>query len=126
MKYLSTFIVAVCLAISFVANVYAINPLDEACVSNPAAAVCSDNSATKGKDQISGPEGVINTVFTWLVRIIGLTSVIMIIIGGFRYITSSGDSVGLKNAKNTIIYALVGLMVTVFAGIILRFVVNRI
>ena len=49
----------------------------------------------------------------------------MIIIGGLRYITSNGDSGNVTNAKNTILYAIVGLVIVALAQLIVRFVVQR-
>ena len=57
--------------------------------------------------------------------IVGIVSVIMIIIGGLRYITSGGDSQNVTNAKNTILYAIVGLVIVLFAQTIVRIVVSR-
>jgi hypothetical protein len=57
--------------------------------------------------------------------VVGAVSVIMIIIGGFRYIISGGDSNGVTGAKNTILYALVGLVVVLFAQIIVKFVLSN-
>ncbi len=54
--------------------------------------------------------------------VVGAVSVIMIIIGGFRYIISGGDSNGVSGAKNTILYAIVGLVIVLFAQVIVRFV----
>lgn len=54
--------------------------------------------------------------------VVGVVSVIMIIIGGFRYIISNGDSNGVQGAKNTILYAIVGLVIVLFAQVIVRFV----
>ena len=64
---------------------------------------------------------VINT----LSLIVGVVSVIMIIIGGLRYITSSGDSGNVTNAKNTILYAVVGLIIVLFAQVMVEFIVAR-
>ena len=50
----------------------------------------------------------------------------MIMVGGFRYMTSAGDPSGIKGAKDTILYALVGLLIAGFAGLILRFAVDKI
>ncbi len=58
--------------------------------------------------------------------VVGAISVIMIIIGGFRYIVSAGDSNGVSGAKNTILYALVGLVIVLFAQIIVRFVLTNV
>jgi len=54
----------------------------------------------------------------------GAIAVVMIIIGGFRYITSSGSPEATKGARNTIVYALVGLIIIATAQIIVHFVIN--
>lgn len=58
--------------------------------------------------------------------IVGVISVIMIIIGGLKYITSGGDSANVTGAKNTILYAVIGLVVVALAQFIVRFVLARI
>lgn len=58
--------------------------------------------------------------------IAGSIAVIIIIIAGFRYILSSGDPQEAAKAKNTILYALIGLVVIVLGSAIVRFVINRI
>lgn len=69
---------------------------------------------------------IIQTIIDVASIIVGAVSVIMIIIGGLRYITSSGDSGNITAAKNTIVYAIVGLVIVIFAQTIVRFVVDRI
>ncbi|HSW37456.1 MAG TPA: pilin [Candidatus Saccharimonadales bacterium] len=56
--------------------------------------------------------------------IVGIVAVLMIIYGGFRYITSGGESGNISNAKNTLIYALVGLIIVALAQFIVHFVLN--
>lgn len=56
--------------------------------------------------------------------IIGAIAVIMIIYGGIRYTTSAGDSSHVKAAKDTILYAVVGLVVAILAYAIVNFVVG--
>ncbi len=56
--------------------------------------------------------------------IVGVIAVIMIIVGGLKYITSGGDSGNVSTAKNTIIYAIVGLVIVALAQIIVRFVLT--
>ncbi len=65
---------------------------------------------------------VIN-VFSWIV---GIISVIMIIIGGLKYITSTGESSNINSAKNTILYAIIGLVVVALAQIIVLFVLGSV
>lgn len=76
----------------------------------------------EGNDAINN---IISTVVNLLSIVVGAVSVIMIIIGGLRYITSGGDAGNVQSAKNTILYAIVGLIIVVFAQVIVRFVVNR-
>ena len=68
---------------------------------------------------------LITTVINVFSIVVGIVAVIMIIYGGFRYITSGGDSGNIGNAKNTIIFAIVGLIIVALAQVIVRFVLNR-
>ena len=72
----------------------------------------------------------INTVFSsvtnLLIFLVGAISVIMIVIGGLRYVLSSGDSKAAADAKNTILYAVVGLVVAIAAYAIVSFVVTKV
>lgn len=76
----------------------------------------------EGSDNV---ENLIKTIINVFSAIVGSISVIMIIIGGFRYITSAGDSNSVGGAKNTILYAIVGLIIVAFAQIIVQFVLQR-
>jgi hypothetical protein len=71
----------------------------------------------------------LNALLTKVVNIIsgivGVIAVIMIIFGGFKYITSGGDSNNVSGAKNTIIYAIIGLVIVALAQIIVHFVLNQ-
>jgi hypothetical protein len=86
---------------------------------------CTNPSDKSGNPQ-KGLEGIIATVVNILTVIVGIVAVVMIIIGGFKYITSGGDSGSVTSAKNTIIYAIVGLIVVALAQFIVRFVLNRV
>ncbi len=69
----------------------------------------------------------LSSTITKLVNIIsavvGIASVVMIMFGGFRYITAGGDASKISTAQQTIIYALVGLVVVGFAQVLVRFVI---
>jgi hypothetical protein len=71
-------------------------------------------------------DAIITNVINILSLAVGVVSVIMIIVGGFRYVTSSGESSNVTSAKNTILYAVVGLVVVAIAQIIVRVVVNKV
>ncbi len=57
--------------------------------------------------------------------VVGVVAVIMVIVGGLKYITSSGDSNSVNSAKNTILYALVGLAAAGLAQVLVIFVVRK-
>ena len=71
-------------------------------------------------------EGLFKNIVNTLLYVIGAVSVIMIVIGGFRYVVSGGDSSSVTGAKNTILYAVVGLVIAVAAYAIVNFVVTNV
>lgn len=76
--------------------------------------------------QTPGTSGTITTVFTIVFSIVGAISVIMIIIGGIKYAGSQGDPNGTAKAKNTIIYAIVGVLVSIFAVTIVQYTIGKV
>jgi hypothetical protein len=68
---------------------------------------------------------LVGTVINIFSIVVGIVAVIMIIYGGFKYITSGGDSGNIGSAKNTILFAIVGLIIVAMAQIIVRFVLSR-
>lgn len=70
-------------------------------------------------------ENTIANVINLLSIAVGIVAVIMIIFGGFRYITSAGNEQAIANAKRTILYAIIGLIIVVFAQVIVRFVLRE-
>ncbi|MCA0228330.1 pilin [Patescibacteria group bacterium] len=81
----------------------------------------------KGGDQpdnLFGNGGIFQTVTNVLLFIIGAVSVIMLIIGGIRYTVSQGDSSAVTSAKNTILYAIIGLVVAILAYAAVNFVIG--
>lgn len=68
--------------------------------------------------------GMIKTIINVLLFVIGAVSVIMIVVGGIKYTTSNGDSNAVKSAKDTILYAIIGVVVSLLAFAIVNFVVT--
>jgi hypothetical protein len=68
----------------------------------------------------------ISSVVSVLMYILGVLSVIMIIVGGIRYTASNGDAGRIKAAKDTITYAVVGLVVAILAYAIVNFVIKNV
>lgn len=77
-----------------------------------------------GANKSSDLSPLIKKIIDLLSYIIGIVAVLMIILGGLRYILSGGDSNSISGAKNTILYALIGIVIVIFAQVIVRFVVN--
>lgn len=69
---------------------------------------------------------LIQSIINLLLTAIAIVSVIMLIIGGFKYTTSNGDANQVTAAKNTIMYSIIGLVVAIFAYAIVDFVVKKI
>jgi hypothetical protein len=85
----------------------------------------TDSCSATDADATTGIGEIIKTIINIFSIIVGAAAVIMIIYGGFRYITSGGDSGKVGNAKNTIIYALIGLIIVALAQVIVRFVLTK-
>jgi hypothetical protein len=69
-------------------------------------------------------DGAVNKIVTITLSITAAVALLMIVIGGFRYILARGDPNGMNQARNTIIYSLVGLAITMAAYSIVTFVVH--
>lgn len=82
----------------------------------------SVGQADPGAPSVDSAYGAAITIFSTL---IGLVSVIMILLGGYKYITSSGDANKAAAAKSTILYALIGVVLVVLAQTILKFTIAK-
>lgn len=71
-----------------------------------------------------GDTGVFKQVTNTILYIVGIIAVIMLIIGGIRYVTSGGDAKKVTDAKNTVLYAIIGLVIAFLAFAIVNFVVS--
>jgi hypothetical protein len=81
---------------------------------------CKDSATTT-----KGVRDTLTSVINILSILVGVVAVIMVIYGGFKYITSGGDSGKVTSAKNTIVYALIGLVIAALAQVIVRFVLAK-
>lgn len=88
---------------------------------------CSgDNAGTVICDnQDDTIQNYIKIIVDGLLFILGAVSVIMIIIAGIGYTTSGGDATSVTKAKNTLMYAVVGLVVALLAYAIVDFVLSK-
>ncbi|PLS81075.1 hypothetical protein CYG49_02995 [Candidatus Saccharibacteria bacterium] len=79
----------------------------------------------QSKRQLVGDGGIFQTVVNILLFVVGAVAVIMLIIGGIRYVISGGDQGAVTSAKNTILYAIVGIVVAFLAYALVNFVITQ-
>lgn len=84
-------------------------------------AKCSQATQSQ-PDNLFGPNGVFQQVSNILIFLVGAISVIMLIFGGLRYVVSTGEKGRVEDAKNTILYAVIGIVVAILAYAIVGFV----
>ena len=136
-KFWLTFIVILLLSVSFVALVatqkagaQGVNIAQSLCAGANLDYSAINNSGACGSGQIEASTLQLNNFVTSIISLlswaIGVVAVFMIIVGGFKYITSGGDSTGVTAAKNTILYAIIGLIIVALAQVIVRFILSRI
>lgn len=98
-----------------------------------AATTCTSaaDCVTKGVDQSGGSTApkadagaIIKSIVDILLFVVGAVSVIMIVIGGLKYVLSNGESAAVTSAKNTIFYAVIGLVVAALAYAIVHWVIS--
>lgn len=82
-----------------------------------------DGCDSAASDQI---DNTLAKVINMLSVVVGVISVIMMIIAGLKYTTSTGDSNSTASARNTIIYAVVGLLIVAMAQVIVKFVIGSV
>lgn len=69
--------------------------------------------------------GVLINIINGVIGSLGIVAVIVVVIGGILYMTSSGDSTKVKKAKDTILYGIIGLVICALAFAIVNFVIAK-
>lgn len=102
--------------------------VNDAFCKTPSAAntdVCKGVEASNTGNPLLGDDGLLTTVARILSFLVGFAAVVVIIIAGIQYILSNGDSGKISNAKDTLIYAVIGLIVAVVAQGIVSLVLTK-
>jgi len=73
---------------------------------------------------ISTPEDLAKKVVNWLLGLVSVIALIVLIIGGFRYLTSGGNEKAMESAKNIITWAVVGLIIILCSAIIINVIIS--
>lgn len=87
--------------------------------SNAGTSVCQASSTDNANSMVAN-------IISVMLYGIGIGAVIMIVVGGFKYVTSNGDSNNIQSAKNTILYAVIGLVVAILGQAIVLFVTRAV
>ena len=128
MKHLNKIILA--LGIPFFVGLAGLTIMPQVVHASPKSEVTKGITAANGgnecdDDSCTTLEGTVKTITDVLLFIVGAVAVIMIIIGGIRYVTSNGDGNQVTAAKNTVLYSVIGLVVALLAYAIVNFVLNQ-
>ena len=75
-------------------------------------------------EDLFGDTGVFKQVTNTILYVVGIIAVIMLIIGGIKYVISGGDAKKVTDAKNTVLYAIIGLVICFLAFAIVNFVIT--
>jgi hypothetical protein len=104
----------------------AVDVLNPACTTDANSTLCRSNTNQElNGNSLYGPNGVLTRAASMFAVIVGVAAVIMILVGGFKYVTSLGDPSNIKSAKDTIMYAIVGIIVAITAQSIVLLVLRR-
>jgi hypothetical protein len=128
MKYLKTVLKRISLGIAaaFIALIAITTPVFAA--TNPKQTLCEGSGGIwdgAACDNDVGQPSVVQTfqnISGILLFVIGAIAVIMVIIGGIKYVTSNGEQAQVTSAKNTIMYAIIGIVVAFLAYAIVNFI----
>lgn len=74
--------------------------------------------------KLVGVDGTFSNVVNTILYVTGIIAVAMLIIGGIRFMISRGDKDKVQKAKNTIVYAIIGLILVIFSYAIVNFIVS--
>ena len=120
-KLITVFLAVISFSLVFYGNHFAL--ADTA--STIKGGACEAAGGTCPSDSSGTLSDTVATVINVLSAVVGVLAVIMIIVGGLRYITSAGNPEGAKTARNTILYAIIGLVIVALAQLIVHFVLNK-
>lgn len=132
-KLIKTFFISIISAIALLVPVaapvavYAQTPnIDESLCTGASLSVSQGGDCSSTAAAEDSVNNIIRTVINVFSLVVGVISVIFIIVGGFKYITSGGDTNSVTSARNTIMYAIVGLVIVALSQIMVQFVLNRV
>jgi hypothetical protein len=85
----------------------------------------TSDCAKSNTDAETNANNLIAKIINVFSAVVGIVAVIMIVVGGFKYITSGGNDSNVSGAKNTILYAVIGLVIVALAQVIVKYVLSK-
>ena len=112
-----------------IAKTPSVDVLDEVCKNakreNPKAVPAACKDKNPGSNPIYGQKGILTSIINMVSILIGIAAVIMIIVGGLKFITSGSNPQDVTSAREMIIYAAIGLIVAASAQLLVRFILSK-
>jgi hypothetical protein len=118
-------LLAVACGVVFAQPVSAVDITSTACEGISQSAVCKDASAGQKSNPVFGPNGAMTRVISVLSIVLAVIAFIVVIIAGIKFATSGGDPSKVASARNTIIYAAVGIVIAAMAQGIVNVVLQK-
>ena len=115
--------VSVFLSTTFYSN--SVGALSEAACNatkNAGSTICK----SADEDNLDGQGGFISVITNTILFVAGIAAVIAIVLGGIKYASANGEAQKITSAKNTIMYSVIGLIITIMAWGIVQFVVTSV
>lgn len=112
--------IIICIAIIGLLSMVGLSSVSAMTLQEGAEAARCDGCPT----DLFGDNGAFKQITNTVLYIVGIIAVIMLIIGGIRYVISGGDSKKVTDAKNTVLYAIIGLVICFFSYAIVNFVIT--
>lgn len=113
------------IAVAPASPLFAVDVTSDACKDITTSAVCADAQAGKSTNPLFGADGILTTATRLLSFVVGIIAVIVLIVAGIRFAINGGNPQEITKARNTIIYACVGIILAVLSQAIVIFILEK-
>lgn len=103
----------------------AFDPFGILCSNSKGQGAVCEESGKGGTNPLTGPNGLLLKIANIIAALTGLVAIIVIIVAGWRYITSAGEAAKVQSAKSALTFAIIGLIVVVLADSIISLILSR-
>ena len=104
---------------------YAVDVTTKACEGISDSAVCQDSKPDQTSNPLFGTDGILTTAASLLSFLVALIAVIVLIIAGLRFVINGANPQAITASRNTVFFAVVGIVVAAVAQVIVKFVLIK-